>query len=75
MGGEKIADLDKRLSIVEAYYQSEKERVDQIEHRYFGNGKMGDRTKIAILWWFYPTATGIIGAAVGSVLTQIFMRI
>ena len=38
------------------------ERITRIEDKYFGNSKMGDRTKVQILWYFYPALTGIIGA-------------
>ena len=56
---------------IEANRQDADERMEKIEHAYFGNGQMGDRTKVRILWHAYPWLACLCGAVVGAVTQKV----
>lgn len=58
--------------LAEKVSQLEKQ-IDKIDHAYFGNGVMGDRTKVAILWRIHVAGVGIAGTVAGALLTRLMM--
>jgi len=49
-----------------------KKRLDEIDDILSGNGKMGLKTKVAIMWWVHGTVWALMGAGGMYVLTQFF---
>ena len=67
MGNEE----DTEIGRVEIHLRNNDSRLDTIEKDYYGNGKLGDRTRVLIMWRGIGAAVFLAGYGAHGFIDQI----
>lgn len=70
--GNNNGNHEAEIAVMKLQIADHGERLDSIEHTYYGNGKMGDRTKVAIIWYSYTAVCTAVGTALGFLIGKFF---